>query len=975
MNLSTFGALMCSNLRGKLHAAERELCRNLNALGVICKSLGLDKKALEYLNESHKIYDQGSEILFTNLKDADTKKEVIMVEKNEEIRQWRLIQMVTSHHLRLLHLSALRKALILYFFRHSVAPELRDLSKSKSVVAGMHRGAPPASLQADGKYFLAFYNDGHKRFGPFPLDMGTILKNAKAAYGESSSSTPLSSPKKVRNCKPIEALMKFCGLFGLRKRCVKYVYLTTLLPDTGEGKKRAAHAIYSGDSGGQEQQSFEFPAPFPFSFEGLNEEEAIHGQNATIVFDTKGAGACEALNRLNLEPWLCLGLVSNAQLKDFMAKAEPEVKNAFERAVKMEERKRRQMGELLEVPLMNRQKQEELMNQYRTQVLPAYRVNGILPEVHALSAKYRGLKYSIPKDRKSKAAEIDRLEVVEVKLAKKKAALGRVIRAFDAFKALESYLDMCTTRSLSPEVEGSMVEVHKELRQHFTSVNQEIQSPSGINARYEWLFGRIVKHFKNRSKLLRSKVDEEYKNLDFRSKNKAKHYRTEWNLISDSLNVIRICKLLVGPEYVRLKKVEAEYNRARGKLISMCNECVADTLGGRRSSSSSSSSKRPRKRASHFQYMTLPQKKTMLESLVLSQREYAKKTARELQVMSMRFGIAQGAVMASSGGGKTESEGGSSQSTTVSESHKNVNDERDKCDICKHEYEQPTITKCGHQFCFECITAWARKKQNCPLCRQRVRIEELTLLKTDVEDSMTKYHENCDENKEIQDIQIEGRGDYGTKVETAMRYVKLIGSRDKLAKILIFSHFSRSLDAVAACLKKNAVGFVHLKGSSSRERSKLIENFKIDPAKKVMLMSLRSDSSGLTLVAASYVFLMEPSFNLAVEQQAINRVHRIGQKKACKVYRFVSQDTIEEQIWKATHVTREKKSVRQTRGKDGNLFNEKENALQKVTRMSEDNNDASSEDEERVMKQEKEELGVNQLLLLLDIHPNPSSRN
>mmetsp|Transcript_16283 Transcript_16283/g.22835 ORF Transcript_16283/g.22835 Transcript_16283/m.22835 type:complete len:176 (-) Transcript_16283:311-838(-) len=159
------------------------------------------------------------------------------------------------------------------------------------------------------------------------------------------------------------------------------------------------------------------------------------------------------------------------------------------------------------------------------------------------------------------------------------------------------------------------------------------------------------------------------------------------------------------------------------------------------------------------------------------------------------------------------------------------------------------------------------------------------------------------------------------------------------------------------------------------ERSEKIEKFKSVSSKedvRVMLLSLRSDSSGLTLVAATNVFLFEPSFNFAVEQQAINRIHRIGQTKPCTVYRFVTMDTIEEKIEQITTEGLQQlktrsgsKKRKRTLGKGSGTENE-DHGAELAKRDEEENQNSGGV----AIQKAKEEIKVNQLLYLLGIVKN-----
>eukprot|EP00478_Filoreta_tenera_P002447 GABV01002533.1.p3 GENE.GABV01002533.1~~GABV01002533.1.p3 ORF type:complete len:106 (-),score=21.74 GABV01002533.1:120-437(-) len=95
------------------------------------------------------------------------------------------------------------------------------------------------------------------------------------------------------------------------------------------------------------------------------------------------------------------------------------------------------------------------------------------------------------------------------------------------------------------------------------------------------------------------------------------------------------------------------------------------------------------------------------------------------------------------------------------------------------------------------------------------------------------------------------------------------------------------LDYVHEALEANNIKSLAVRRvASSKKRGSVIDAFKKDESVSVLLLSAATDASGLTLVAAQRVFLLEPSLNPAVEAQAVNRVHRIGQTRPCFVHRF-----------------------------------------------------------------------------------------
>lgn len=117
-------------------------------------------------------------------------------------------------------------------------------------------------------------------------------------------------------------------------------------------------------------------------------------------------------------------------------------------------------------------------------------------------------------------------------------------------------------------------------------------------------------------------------------------------------------------------------------------------------------------------------------------------------------------------------------------------------------------------------------------------------------------------------------------------------------KALVFSQFSSMLDLLAEECKKRGLAFYHFDGGTPPDkRSEMVKAFQ-DPDNKVnlFLISLKAGNTGLTLTAADYVFLYDPWWNTAVETQAIDRTHRIGQTKSVFAYKMICKDTIEEKI-------------------------------------------------------------------------------
>ncbi len=114
-------------------------------------------------------------------------------------------------------------------------------------------------------------------------------------------------------------------------------------------------------------------------------------------------------------------------------------------------------------------------------------------------------------------------------------------------------------------------------------------------------------------------------------------------------------------------------------------------------------------------------------------------------------------------------------------------------------------------------------------------------------------------------------------------------------RALVFSQWTGFLDLVQAELDATQIGYCRLDGST-RDRGGVVEQFQSPDGPPVMLVSLKAGGSGLNLTAADHVFLLDPWWNPAVEEQAADRAHRIGQDKPVFVYRLVAKDTVEERM-------------------------------------------------------------------------------
>jgi superfamily II DNA or RNA helicase len=133
----------------------------------------------------------------------------------------------------------------------------------------------------------------------------------------------------------------------------------------------------------------------------------------------------------------------------------------------------------------------------------------------------------------------------------------------------------------------------------------------------------------------------------------------------------------------------------------------------------------------------------------------------------------------------------------------------------------------------------------------------------------------------------------GTKLDVLLRHLREV--LDEGHKALVFSQFTKFLALLRQRLDRLGTPYEYLDGST-RDRRRPVERFQGDPGCPLFLISLKAGGFGLNLTAADYVFLLDPWWNPAVEAQAVDRAHRIGQTRPVFAYRLIARGTVEEKI-------------------------------------------------------------------------------
>jgi SNF2 family DNA or RNA helicase len=131
------------------------------------------------------------------------------------------------------------------------------------------------------------------------------------------------------------------------------------------------------------------------------------------------------------------------------------------------------------------------------------------------------------------------------------------------------------------------------------------------------------------------------------------------------------------------------------------------------------------------------------------------------------------------------------------------------------------------------------------------------------------------------------------KLEDVLHKLETVASEHH--KILVFSQFVKHLAIIKNCLEDMGLQYAYLDGST-RDRKAQVDLFQQSKHIQVFLISLKAGGLGLNLTAADYVFILDPWWNPAIEAQAIDRAHRIGQERKVFTYKFITKNTVEEKI-------------------------------------------------------------------------------
>ncbi|KAI9345683.1 SNF2 family N-terminal domain-containing protein [Obelidium mucronatum] len=258
-----------------------------------------------------------------------------------------------------------------------------------------------------------------------------------------------------------------------------------------------------------------------------------------------------------------------------------------------------------------------------------------------------------------------------------------------------------------------------------------------------------------------------------------------------------------------------------------------------------------------------------------------------------------------------------------------------ECPICFDAItDGKIIPDCGHVYCSDCLldhvaavgVNGGNEEKVCPQCRGEIHVNQLIsvdlFLKSAKKANLLEANEKLgneqvamskkasgklpihlsqqqpavdDDGYEIDEM--DGGWISSTKIDQMMKVLLAIRRDTPNDKTIVFTQFRGMMDLCQTPLFEKNIGYVRYDGSmSADQRDAAVTTFREDPGTTVILVSLKCGSLGLNLTCANHVVIVDFWWNVAVENQAVDRVHRFGQKKAVTVHRISIKDTVEQRI-------------------------------------------------------------------------------
>lgn len=224
-----------------------------------------------------------------------------------------------------------------------------------------------------------------------------------------------------------------------------------------------------------------------------------------------------------------------------------------------------------------------------------------------------------------------------------------------------------------------------------------------------------------------------------------------------------------------------------------------------------------------------------------------------------------------------------------------------ECPICSEEpMIDQTVTGCWHSACKKCLLDVIKHSTDhhqipkCFNCREPINNRDLFEVVRHDDDPEASDAFHASPKISLQRL---GSNESSSKVVALMKQLRALRREHPRMKSVVFSQFTSFMTLIEPALIKANMRFLRLDGSTNQKmRAAILDEFRESPKFTILLLSLRAGGVGLNLTQAKRVFMMDPWWSFAVEAQAIDRVHRMGQDDEVKVYRFIVKDSVEERM-------------------------------------------------------------------------------
>ncbi|KAI9849547.1 MAG: DNA helicase rad5 [Thelocarpon superellum] len=257
-----------------------------------------------------------------------------------------------------------------------------------------------------------------------------------------------------------------------------------------------------------------------------------------------------------------------------------------------------------------------------------------------------------------------------------------------------------------------------------------------------------------------------------------------------------------------------------------------------------------------------------------------------------------------------------------------------ECPICAEEpMIEQTVAGCWHSACKKCLLDYIEHQKDkgelprCFNCREPINQRDVFEVMKHDEPSSPSDLDPAQAQPHTTLRRVNANG--SAKITSLISHLKAERRANKARKSVVFSQFTSFLDLIEPALSREHIPYLRFDGSMAQKaRAAVLQSFAAHSQGVVLLLSLRAGGVGLNLTSAKRVFLMDPWWSFAVEAQAIDRVHRMGQDEAVVVRRFIVKDSVEHRMLR---IQERKKFIASSLG----MMSDEEKKIQRIEDIKE----------------------------------------